>query len=66
MRKLCACLIALILASSCSLPIYAKAKKVKLNPEARAALKRNKAVQKKMKQQSKSRNREIKQLKAAR
>lgn len=60
-------LLALVLSWSCALPVYAKGKKVKLtNPEARDALKRNKAQQKRMKKLAKSRNKEIKYLKAAR
>jgi len=66
LKKLVTFLLAVVLCWSGVLPAYAKAKKAKLNPEARAALKRNKAQQKKMKKLAKSRNREIKALKAAR
>lgn len=45
MKKLMALLLGLVLSWSCAVPLYAKAKKVKLNPEARAAQKRNKALQ---------------------
>jgi len=49
------------------LPAYAKHYKVKLtNPEARAALKRNKALQKKMKKLAKSRDRQMKSLQTSR
>jgi hypothetical protein len=59
-----ACLLALALSWSCALPVYAKSKKVKLNPEARAAQKRNKARQKQVKKQAKARQKEIKRSKA--
>ena len=67
MRKLIALLLGLVLCWSCTQPVYAKHNKVKLtNPEARAAWKRNKALQKKMKKLSKTRNKQIKDLQAAR
>jgi hypothetical protein len=66
LKKLMACLLALALSWSCALPVYAKGKKVKLNTEARASLKRNKAQQKRMKKLAKARNKERKYLKAAR
>ena len=66
MKRLVTFLLAVALCLSGTLPAYAKAKKAKLNPEARAALKRNKAVQKKMQKMAKSRNRKIKALRAAR
>ncbi|MFZ3210676.1 MAG: hypothetical protein WA188_04110 [Terriglobales bacterium] len=66
MKKLMALLLGLVLSWSCAVPLYAKAKKVKLNPEARAAQKRNKALQKQVKKQSKARRKEIKRLKASR
>jgi len=66
-KRLMAILLGVVLSWSCALPVYARTKKPKLsNPEARAALKRNKAVQKKMKKMAKSRNKETKYLKAAR
>jgi len=64
LKKLMAFLLALALSWSCALPVYAKAKKVKLNPEARTAQKRNKARQKEVKKLSKARRKEIKRLKA--
>lgn len=67
MKKLMTLLLAGVLGASCALPVYARTKKPKLlNPEARAALKRNKAIQKRMKKAAKSRNREVKYLKAGR
>ena len=65
MKKLMACLLALALSWSCALPVYAKAKKIKLNPEAGAAQKRNNARQKQVKKLAKGRQKEIKRLKAA-
>jgi len=66
-KRLMALLLGVVLGWSCALPVYARTKKPKLsNPEARAALKRNKAVQKKMKKMAKSRNKETNYLKAAR
>ena len=67
MKKLMAFLLGAVLCCSCAPPVYARTRKPKLqNPEARAALKRNKAVQRKMKKMAKSRNKETKYLKAAR
>ena len=66
MKKLVALLLGLVLSWSCALPVYAKARKAKLSPEARAAVKRNKAQQKQMKKLAKARNKERKHLKAAR
>ena len=67
MKKLIAFLLAGVLSWSCALPAYAKHYKVKLtNPEARAALKRNKALQKKMKRLAKSRDRQMKSLQTSR
>lgn len=64
MKRLMALLLGVALSWSCALPGYAKARKVKLNPEARAAMKRNKAQQKRMKKLAKARNRQY--LKAIR
>jgi hypothetical protein len=63
-KRLIALLLGVALSWSCALPSYAKARKVKLNPEARAAMKRNKAQQKRMKKLAKARNRQY--LKAIR
>jgi len=66
-KRLMALLLGVVLSWSCALPLYARTKKPKLNnPDARAALKRNKAVQKRMKKMAKSRNTATKYLKAAR
>jgi hypothetical protein len=51
MRKVAICLFAICLALSCATPIYAKHH---VNPEARAAQKRNKARQKAMKKDIKA------------
>lgn len=59
-----ALLLGTVLSWGCALPVYAKAKKVKLSPEARAAQKRNKALQKQAKKLAKARQKEIKRLKA--
>ncbi len=66
MKKLMALLLGVVLSLSCAVPLYAKAKKVKLSPEARTAQKRNKALQKQVKKQAKARRKEIKRLKASR
>ena len=66
LKKLMACLLALVLSCSCALPVCAKARKANLNPEARAAQKRNKARQKQVKKQAKARQKEMKRLKAVR
>jgi len=67
LKKLTVFLLAVVLSWSCALPVYAKHNKVKLrNPEARAALKRNKALQRKMKKLAKSRDQQIKYLQASR
>jgi uncharacterized protein HemX len=59
-------LLGLVLSLSSALPGYAKARKVKLNPEARAAQKRNKGLQKEAKRKAKARRNEIKRLRARR
>jgi len=66
LKKLMALLLGVVLSWSCALPAYAKAKEMKLNPEARAAQKRNKALQKQAKKLAKARQKEIKRLKASR
>ena len=59
LKKLTAFLLTMVLSWSCALPVYAKRNKVKVtNPEALAALKRNKAQQKKMRKLAKSLNRD--------
>jgi hypothetical protein len=63
LKKLMALLLGVILSSSGALPAYAKA--TKLNPEARAAQKRNKALQKHTKKLAKARRKEIQRLKAS-
>ena len=66
MKKLITILLGAVLSLSGTLPAYAKARKVKLSPEARAAMKRNKGIQKNMNKRAKSRNKELKALKAKR
>lgn len=65
MNKLMAALLALLLYGSVAPAAYAKAK-TKINPEARAAQKRNKDLQKAAKKQAKARRREIRRLQASR
>jgi len=57
-------LLGVVLCWSGVLPAYAKAK-AKLNPEARAAQKRYKGMQKTAKKQAKARRREMRRLKAS-
>lgn len=66
MKKLMVLLLGVVLGWTGVLPAYAKAKKVKLSPEARAAQKRNKDLQKAAKKQAKARRREIRRLQASR
>jgi len=66
LRKLMVFLLGVLMCLTGVLPAYAKSKKVKLNPEARAAEKRNKALQKHVKKQAKARRKEINRLKASR
>ena len=67
LKKLMACLLAVVLSWSCALPAFAKkAQKVKLSSEARAAQKRSHARQKQLKRMAKAQNKERKFLKAAR
>ena len=65
LRKLMVFLLGVVLCWSGVLPACAKAK-AKLNPEARAAQKRNKDLQKTAKKQAKAKRREIRRLRASR
>ena len=66
LKKLIVLLLGIVLWVTGVLPAYAKGKKVNLSPEARAAQKRNKGLQKTAKKQAKARRREIKRLQASR
>jgi hypothetical protein len=62
-----ALLLGVVLSWSGAVPLFARSKKPKLaNPEAREALKRNRALQKARHKSAKARSKEVKSLRAAR